>query len=81
MDKLRNQIRNIFDTAPFAVLAFDASGTVITSTRSWSGTSRTVALPFVGKSGLYQRSTHKLLVDERLRRASNGSSRRTSLSP
>ena len=28
MDKLRDQIKGIFDNAPFAVCAFDASGTV-----------------------------------------------------
>lgn len=67
MDKLRNQIRNIFDTAPFAVLAFDASGTVIYINPLLERNIETVALPFVGKS-LYE-ITHKLLVDERLEKS------------
>jgi PAS domain S-box-containing protein len=67
MDKLRNQIRNIFDTAPFAVLAFDASGTVIYINPLLEGNIDAVVLPFVGKP-LYE-IIHKLLVDERLEKS------------
>ncbi len=64
MDKLRNQIKNIFDTAPFAVVAFDASGTIIYMNPLLESNIDPSALPFVGKS-MYE-VIHKLLVDERL---------------
>ncbi len=64
MDKLRNQIKNIFDTAPFAVLAFDSSGTIIYMNPLLESNIDPSVLPFVGKS-LYE-IIHKMLVDERL---------------
>lgn len=64
MDKLRNQIKNVFHTAPFAVVAFDSSGTVIYINPLLESNIDPVELPFVGKS-LYE-IIHKILVDERL---------------
>ncbi len=64
MDIVRNQIKIIFDTAPFAVCAFDASGTVIYINPLLESNIEPGALPFVGQS-LYE-LIHRLLVDERL---------------
>ncbi len=64
MDKLLNQVKNVFNTAPFAVCAFDASGTVMYINPVFESNIASSELPFVGKS-LYA-LIHKFLVDERL---------------
>lgn len=64
MDKLRNKIKSIFSNAPFAVLAFDASGTVIYINPLLESNIDPGVMPFVGKS-LYE-IIHTILVDERL---------------
>ena len=64
MDKYFDQVRNVFDAAPFAVCAFDASGTVIYINETLESNLDKSERPFVGKS-LYE-LVHKFLVDERL---------------
>lgn len=64
MDKQVNFIRNVFDSAPFAVCAFDVSGTVIYINPLLESNIENGAFPVIGQS-LYE-ITHKLLVDERL---------------
>lgn len=64
MEKRIEYIRNVFDTAPFAVCAFDASGTVIYINQLLESNIDASELPFVGKS-LYV-LIHKFLVDDRL---------------
>ncbi|MCE5273638.1 MAG: PAS domain-containing protein, partial [Deltaproteobacteria bacterium] len=64
MEKRVEYIRNVFDAAPFAVCAFDASGTVIYVNKLLESNIDPIELPFVGKS-LYE-LIHKFLVDDRL---------------
>jgi len=64
MEKRVEYIRNVFDTAPFAVCAFDASGTVIYINKLLESNIDPIERPFVGKS-LYE-LIHKFLVDDRL---------------
>ncbi|HQH99817.1 MAG TPA: GAF domain-containing protein [Deltaproteobacteria bacterium] len=64
MDKQVGIIRNVFHSAPFAVCAFDASGTVIYINPLLESNIDHGAFPVIGQS-LYE-ITHKLLVDERL---------------
>lgn len=64
MDKQVNIIRSVFHTAPFAVCAFDASGTVIYINPLLESNIEKGAFPVIGQS-LYE-IIHKLLVDERL---------------
>ncbi|HON94935.1 MAG TPA: PAS domain-containing protein, partial [Deltaproteobacteria bacterium] len=59
-----DQVRSIFENAPFAVCAFDRSGTVIYINRLLESNMDPSALPFVGKS-LYE-LIHTFLVDDRL---------------
>ncbi len=67
MNKLRDQIRTIFDAAPFAVCVFDSSGTVIYINPLLERNMEPEALPFTGKS-LYE-IVHRVLVDERLEKS------------
>jgi len=64
MNKFIDQVITIFHTAPFAVCAFDASGTVIYINPLFESNIEASELPFVGKS-LYA-LIHKFLVDDRL---------------
>jgi PAS domain-containing protein len=64
MDIIRNQIKVIFDKAPFAVCTFDASGTVLYLNPLLESNIEPGAGPFVGQS-LYE-LIHRLLVDKRL---------------
>ena len=59
-----DQVRSIFENAPFAICAFDRSGTVIYINRLLESNMDPSALPFVGKS-LYE-LIHTFLVDDRL---------------
>ncbi|HPC47265.1 MAG TPA: GAF domain-containing protein, partial [Deltaproteobacteria bacterium] len=58
------QVRAVFDNAPFAVCAFDRSGTVVYINKLLESNMDPSALPFVGRS-LYE-LVHSFLVDERL---------------
>lgn len=64
MNKYHDQVKAVFDAAPFAVCAFDASGTVIFINKLLESNIEPSELPFVGKS-LYE-LIHKFLVDDRL---------------
>lgn len=64
MNKFLVQVKSIFHTAPFAVCAFDVSGTVLYINPLFESNIDEGELPFVGKS-LYT-LIHKFLVDERL---------------
>lgn len=64
MDKLISQVKNIFHRAPFAVCAFDTSGTVIYINSVLESNLGQSVLPILGQS-LYE-IIHKILVDERL---------------
>jgi PAS domain S-box-containing protein len=64
MDKQLDQVKNVFKTAPFAVCAFDASGTVIYINPIFESNIAPPELPFVGKS-LYE-LIHRFLIDDRL---------------
>lgn len=64
MEKKFEQVKAVFDAAPFAVCAFDASGTVIYVNGILESNLDQSERPFVGKS-LYE-LVHKFLVDERL---------------
>jgi len=64
MDNFLVQVKNIFDSAPFAVFTFDASGTVLYINPLFESNIAQDDLPFVGKS-LYD-LVHKFLVDDRL---------------
>ncbi len=64
MDINVNNIKSVFESAPFAVCAFDRSGTVIYVNKLLESNIEPSVLPFVGKS-LYE-LVHKFLVDERL---------------
>ncbi|HPI91917.1 MAG TPA: ATP-binding protein [Deltaproteobacteria bacterium] len=59
-----DQVRSVFENAPFAVCAFDRSGTVIYINKLLESNMEPSALPFVGKS-LYE-LIHTFLVDDRL---------------
>ena len=59
-----DQVKAVFDAAPIAVCAFDASGTVIFINKLLESNIDPSELPFVGKS-LYE-LIHKFLVDDRL---------------
>jgi PAS domain S-box-containing protein len=59
-----DQVRAVFDGAPFSVCAFDRSGTVVYINKILEGSIDRSALPFVGRS-LYD-LVHTFLVDERL---------------
>jgi PAS domain S-box-containing protein len=63
MEKNVDNIKTVFETAPFAVCAFDRSGTVIYINKLLESNIEPSELPFVGKS-LYE-LIHKFLVDER----------------
>jgi PAS domain S-box-containing protein len=63
MDINIDNIKNVFETAPFAVCAFDRSGTVIYINKLFESNIEPEELPFVGKS-LYE-LIHKFLVDDR----------------
>ncbi|MCU0575589.1 MAG: PAS domain-containing protein, partial [Desulfobacterota bacterium] len=58
------QVRSVFENAPFAVCAFDRSGTVIFVNKLLESNLDPSAMPFVGKS-LYE-LIHTFLVDDRL---------------
>jgi len=64
MNKHYDQVKEVFDAAPFAVCAFDSSGTVIFINKLLESNIEPSELPFVGKS-LYE-LIHKFLVDDRL---------------
>ncbi len=64
MDRHFEQVRSVFENAPFAVCAFDRSGTVIYINKLLESNMDPAALPFVGKS-LYE-LIHTFLVDDRL---------------
>lgn len=64
MDINIENIKSVFESAPFAVCAFDRSGTVIYINKLLESNIEPSGLPFVGKS-LYE-LVHKFLVDERL---------------
>ena len=64
MNKFLYQVKNIFNTAPFAVCAFDSSGTVLYINPLFESNIEAGELPFVGKS-LYS-LIHKFLIDDRL---------------
>lgn len=59
-----DQVRSVFENAPFAVCAFDRSGTVIYINRVLEANMDPSTMPFVGKS-LYT-LIHTFLVDDRL---------------
>nr|HOO47088.1 GAF domain-containing protein [Deltaproteobacteria bacterium] len=63
MDNLLKQVKTIFNSAPFGVCAFDASGTVLYINPLFESNISKKDLPFVGKS-LYE-LIHKFLIDER----------------
>lgn len=67
MDKLISQVKTIFHKAPFAVCAFDASGTVIYINSVLESNLGQAISPIVGQS-LYE-LIHRLLVDERLEKS------------
>jgi len=64
MNKHFEQVKAVFDAAPFTVCAFDSSGTVIYINKLLGTNIEQSELPFVGKS-LYE-LIHKFLVDDRL---------------
>ncbi|MGC9323214.1 MAG: PAS domain-containing sensor histidine kinase [Desulfomonilia bacterium] len=64
MDRLHEHITKVFHKAPFAMCAFDASGTVLYINPLFESNVDSSELPFVGKS-LYE-LIHKFLVDDRL---------------
>lgn len=64
MNKHYDEVKSVFEAAPFAVCAFDTSGTVIYINKLLESNIEPSALPFVGKS-LYE-LIHKFLVDDRL---------------
>jgi len=64
MDRLHDHITSVFNRAPFAMCAFDSSGTVLYINPLFESNLDQSELPFVGKS-LYE-LTHKFLVDDRL---------------
>ena len=64
MNKHFEQVKAVFDAAPFAACAFDSSGTVIYINKLFETNIEQSELPFVGKS-LYE-LIHKFLVDDRL---------------
>ncbi len=64
MNKHFEQVKAVFDAAPFTVCAFDSSGTVIYINKLLETNIEQSELPFVGKS-LYE-LIHKFLVDDRL---------------
>jgi len=64
MNKVINEVKRIFERAPFAVCAFDASGTVIYINPVLESNLEPSVLPVMGQS-LYE-IIHKVLVDERL---------------
>ncbi len=64
MNKHYDQVKAVFEAAPFAACAFDSSGTVIYINKLLESNIESSELPFVGKS-LYE-LIHKFLVDDRL---------------
>jgi PAS domain S-box-containing protein len=64
MNKHYDQVKAVFEAAPFAACAFESSGTVIYINKLLESNIESSELPFVGKS-LYE-LIHKFLVDDRL---------------